>query len=105
MLWEIVHLSVFAQELNRIMAWSQLRRSLLSFFPVNPGKKLRGYPGCRQAMILFRRRGGMGVSNVRTHVARFARLSVSVSELVVVCVVYLKTLPEWLRGHQTAIVW
>ena len=59
--WEIVHPSVFAQELNRIMGWWQLRRSLLSFFPVNPGKKLRGFPGCRQAMILFRRRGGMGV--------------------------------------------
>ena len=49
-------------------------------------------------------------SNVHMHVARFARLSVrrlsvSVSVLVVVCVVYLKTLPEWLRGHQTAIVW
>ena len=61
-------------------------------------------------------------SNVGMHVARFgnnvrmkvacfarlsvARLSVSVSVLVVVCVVYqLKTLPEWLRGHQTAIVW
>ena len=29
---------IFAQELNRIMAWWQLMRFLLSFFSVNPGK-------------------------------------------------------------------
>ena len=35
---------VFAQKLNRIMAWWQQRRSPRSFFQVNPGKKLRGFP-------------------------------------------------------------
>ena len=93
LLWEIVHPPVFAQELNRIMGWWQLRRSLLSFFPVNPGKKLRGFPGCRQAMILFRRRGGRGVM----YVARFARLSVSVSVLLVVGVKYQGVIHSWSR--------
>ena len=78
--------TVFAQELNKIMAWWQLRRSLSSFFLVNPGKKLRGFPCCRQAMILFSWRGGMGVTHACC--SRFARLSVRLSVLFVVCVKY-----------------
>ena len=47
---------------------------------------------------------GRDGSDVNACYSLFARLSVRLSVLVVVCVVYLKTLPEWLRGHRTAIV-